>query len=218
MDQTSLQKKDSISEYLKLHKYRTTDDFKSISDSSINEIYDLYKNNIIGKNETLDCWYGIYYEANKQYYNMFSCFVKALEKQNNDNINNILLLAMKNYPYDESHLNKTLNALKKYKNKKYITLFNELKNKKVVINNNNNKIFEMINNFIEKNEMDKVYELYTDLKDDLEKTQYLSKTMVIPKFKPTKNMIDDLIKLDFSKYPDIQLIKSIFSGMNFLSL
>ena len=229
MDQTIglTEKKDFITEYVKLYKYKINNNFQNMKESDINEIYDLYKNNIMKNVITLNAWYGIYYEANKQYDKMFEHFISSVENNYiSEDIVNILYLAMKNYTYDSQQMSRALKAVKKNKDKKLYDKFVELKKKKPAgkkqvmkvmtdVKIPNNKISLEIDSLIGKNEMDKINDLYDGLKDDLEKVQYLSKTMVMPNFKPTKNMIDDLIKLDFSNAStDIQLIKSIFDGIN----
>lgn len=221
MNQTPItlqSKKDAIQQYLKKYTYDGTKILPSMNESCANEIYDLFQNNVIPQKVTrLYGWYATYYAVNNQHDKMFEHYVLAIEcNYSDDGAITQLYESMKKYSFNPDYLDRVLKALKHKSNKNY-KLFRKIKKAKKAkaIATQANKISQTIDQHIQNNEMNKVYDMYAECKDDTEKTQYLSKTMIIKGFKPTKNMINDLLTLDFTNAsPEIHLIKSVFAGMN----
>lgn len=231
------EKKDAINKYLTDTKHTgTTLINNSKSETDINEIYDLYYNNVVPTKITkLHRWYAIYYTVNKQFDKMVDCYVIHIEKNPSSKISSKKLYNyMKDHPYDQQYLKRLLVALKN-KNTEIYNLFARLsksqKTKSVkkistiaptpIPTTPESEISKSINQHIQNNEMNKIYDMYPQCKNTDEKTQYLSKVMILKDFKPTKEMINDLLTLDFSNAsPEIHLIKSLFAGlsMNAISL
>lgn len=210
---TRQEKTDFLNTYLKNNGYNF-DKFDQINNADLNEIYDLFKNNIIPDNKKVSPgWYGIYHDINSNKNDINSSkndsimeyFTLGIELNDSGSKHNFYYKITKNYElYDQKLMDRALAALNKFDDKINYKKFSELR-----------PIVLAIDQYVKNNEMDKIYNLYNDLKDDSEKKQYLSKVMVLPKFKPTKDMISDLVKLDFTNDSlDIQLVKSIFAGLN----
>ncbi len=225
MNQTTIslqEKKDAINKYLNNHGYNGKGIIESFSESDTNEIYDLFMNNVIPATiNRLYGFYATYYAVNKQFDKMIEYYVLAIEVNPHDNgaITELYKYISK-HSYDQKHMDRILTAVKS-KNKKIYNLYYQLSNSKKPIPTTQDKITQAINQHIQNNEMSKIYDMYPECKNTEEKTQYLSKVMILKDFKPTKEMINDLLTLDFSNAsPDIHLIKSVFTGlkMNEISL
>lgn len=212
-------KKQAIKKYLSRHTYDGSKCVNALTDSETNEVFELYINNVEvltnNKASRLFGYYATYYAINKKYDQMVEHYVLAVEENYKD-----FAAANPLYDYlksnldkcDPSHISRVCEVFKKHNVVNEFARFNELLvlSMKIYIDN---KIRNAIDAHLKNNEVDKIYALYGECKDNETKTQYLSKVMSIKDFKPTKEMINDLLSLDCTNASlEVKLFKSIFAG------
>ena len=204
-------KKKLIKKYLKKHGY-LDNCVDSLCVTGTNELFALYIQDIIPEKVTNAYGhYATYYANNNNYDKMVEYYVLAIENSHSDNAAiQELYKYINNKTCDLGYINR---VCKVFKEKSDTVNFD--KYSKLLHAPFNNKLYRDIDECTKNNDTNKLYQIYTDCKDDSEKVMYLAKVMVIKNFKPTVKMIEDILVLDFTNAsPEIHLIKSVFAGMN----
>ena len=204
-------KKKLIKKYLIKHGY-LDNCIDSLSETNTNELFALYIQDVISDKVTrLYGHYATYYANKKNYDKMVEYYVLAIEASYNDSAAiQELYKYINNKTCDLSYINRVCKVFKEKSDTANFDKYSKLLHAPF-----NNKLYRDIDECTTNNDTNKLYQIYTDCKDDSEKVMYLSKVMVSKNFKPTKKMIEDILDLDFTNAsPEIHLIKSVFAGMN----
>lgn len=196
----------------------------SLDKKEISELYNLYVYGNLKTNTQLYGYYGVYFLINNKYDQMVVYDVLAVEKQHDDEGPlQRLYDYWKTHHIDTALINRVCNVLQKHHLKGYdkFNKLRQLNTPKIVKPSNqqqNDNIFKDINTAIDQsiqdNDLNRVCELYDVCTNDQEKTLYLSKVVTIKDFKPTKEMIQEIMRLEFDLNAslEVRLIKAIFSG------
>lgn len=203
-------KEEFISNYLKINGFTTC--ITSLTNSEIDIVFDLYKNNIVPEdNQKLWGLFGIYYEINKKYDLMAKYYIKSIKKYMDEGAANNLYNILKYTYYDQKIMDNCLNSIIRVLNytgnecmckicssklnraKKFYKKYKKLHKSEVI--GQINKAVHTNNN---------LYELYNELTNDSLKKYYLEKVCHIHNFKFTEIMMSDSIRFDIIR-PDTVL-------------
>lgn len=224
-------KKKYIKNYLDNNGY-DTECIDDLSNKEIDEVYDLYHNNIATPNTNLYGYYGTYYQIKKEYNQMVKYDVLAFEKnQDDEGPLERLYEYWRWYPIniDPIILGKICVILKDNHSKSFKKFYQLIDNiPKLPININNKKqnhniqqnddistqIINATKQAIQQNDQSRIIELFDVCTNDQEKIYYLSKAFTVKDFKPTKEMVKDVMRLDFDTNAslEVRMVKAIFSG------
>jgi len=229
-------KKNYIKNYLDSNGF-DNECINDLYNKEIDELYDLYHNNTINLNTQLYGYYGTYYQIMKDYDQMVKYDLLAFEKNDDDEGPlERLYDYWRDHPANNDLITKVCNILQQKHSKQY-DRFNHLRkywaptpNKmimqpKPVIKKQHNhhvqqnddtptQIINAINQAIQQNDQLRINELYDVCTNDQEKISYLSKAFTVNDFKPTKEMLKDVMRLDFDTNAslEVRLVKAVFSG------
>lgn len=209
-----------------------------LSNKEVDELYDLYHNNIVTPNTKLYGYYGTYYQIKKEYEQMVKYDILAFEKNHDDegplerlyeywseHTANYDLITKVCHILQQTHSKQydRFNHLRKYCVPKQIMIQQKPIVKKQHIQPPHNiqqnddmptQIINAINQAIQHNDQTRISELYDVCTTDQEKTSYLSKVFSIKDFKPSKEMLKDVMRLEFDTNAslEVRLVKAVFSG------
>lgn len=187
-------KRKYIDEYLDKHGFSHS----LLNDLYLDELYNLYKYNKIPQqiNKDLYGYYGVYYTINN----------------NPENAIRFFEMVLKRLPSCGATLGNLIDIYIKQNDEKNVSKYIM----KVIENGLLNHIKNVIEFYTNIKDYDKLYSMYDKLYTDDQKYKYFVAICIISNFKFTKEMINDLIKLnlrDDTPLP-LKLLKGVFNGIH----